>query len=201
MEKKGHLRSDKSKSSGGFSLIELLLAVFVLILILATLSSILAGVRREFEVQRPRMEALNNAQTAVDSIARLARMADNKPPECPVSFVFAGLTPSYLNADGSYARLRIQSDWNPADCSLAGTTEDVTISVSDGNLYLDAAQTEIFVERIAAVRFRFYDESNAFIADPVTNASQIRIVRIEIDPDTPGEPTQTLWTAVKVRAR
>ncbi len=201
MENRGTIKVKRHEASAGFSLIELLFAVLILLMILGTLSTILAGVRREFNAQKPRMEALNNAQAAVDTISRLSRMAGTKPFQCPTAFVVPGLVPSNLNADGSYARLRIRSDWNPADCSLTGVTEDVTISVLNGNLYMDAAQTEVFVERIAAVRFRFYDSSNAIISDPVTNANLIKIVRIEIDPLVPGEPVRTIWTSVQVRSR
>lgn len=192
------IRKDK-KCESGFSLIELVITITILLIMLASATFVLISVNREFRSQKPRMEALNNIQTAVDSISRVVRMGGTKPKQCNDAFTVTALTPSEKNSDGSYSRLRVRADWNPADCALTGTDEDITISTSGGNLYLDAAGQNVFVDKIGAVKFRFFDSGNNAIADPVADSAKIRVVRLMVDTSVPGETATTISTDVRVR--
>ena len=58
----------KNSSSKGFNLIELMIAMTVVLIVLGILASILAGINYQFRTQRPRLEAVNNAQTTADTI-------------------------------------------------------------------------------------------------------------------------------------
>jgi prepilin-type N-terminal cleavage/methylation domain-containing protein len=188
------------KKQKGFSLIELMLAMTITLLLLGVLAGILSGIQKEYNNQNPRMIAIHNANTAMDTIIRLVRMAGTKPPQC-TTLNLTALTPSQAAGSGIYSRLRIQADWNPADCALTGVEEDVTYSVSGGVLYEDAANTKPFVDNLSALRFKFYDSSNALIANPVTDSSKISFIQIEIDTAAVDGYSTTIKSAVQVRGR
>jgi prepilin-type N-terminal cleavage/methylation domain-containing protein len=190
----------KSRESG-FTLIELIITIVIMLVVLGILSGIIAGIQYEYKAQRIRMEAITSAQTAQDNITRVIRMAGMKGIQCSNSFQVAALTPAARNADGSYSSLTIQADWNPADCQLNGTDENVTISVQGGILYLDAARQNPFVERISKIRFKFYDRANQLISDATTNKQQISYIQIEIDAQTSNNHVTTIKTSAQVRGR
>ncbi|HEX8286402.1 MAG TPA: prepilin-type N-terminal cleavage/methylation domain-containing protein [Pyrinomonadaceae bacterium] len=185
----------------GFTLVELIITMVIMLIVLGILSGIIAGVQSEYKAQRTRMEAISNAQTAQDNISRILRMAGTKGIQCDSTFQVEAITPASQNADGSYSSLTIQADWNPADCQLTGTDENVTISVQNGILYLDAARLNPFVERINAVRFRFYDKANQLISNAVTNKQQISYIQIEVDAQTSETQVTTVKTSSRIRGR
>src|SRR5215204_4246907 len=76
----------RDSGSKGFSLLELMIAMTIMLIMLAVLASVLAGINYQFRTQRPRLEAINNAQTAVDTIVRLIRMGGNRPVNCLSTF-------------------------------------------------------------------------------------------------------------------
>lgn len=199
--KKFMAQTDRKRGESGFSLMELIITIVIMLIVLGILSGIISGVQYEYKAQRIRMEAINSAQTAQDNISRIIRMAGTKGIQCSSSFLVEALTPSVPNADGSYGALAIQADWNPADCQLTGTDENVTISVQNGVLYLDAARQNPFVERIGGIRFNFYDKSNQIISDAVTNKQQISYIQIEVDAQTSDTQIATIKTSVRVRGR
>ncbi len=189
----------KRLTSRGFTLIELMIAMTILLIMLAALATILLGINRQFRTQRPRLEAVSDAQLAVDTITRLIRTARNRPTTCQTSFVVSNPTP-YVAGSGSYfSQLRLQSDWNPADCALTGTDEDVTISVSNGNLYLDAAQSVPFVSNIAAVRFQFFNGSNVLMTSPHTQTDQIARIQVEIQTAATDGTSRTITSGATIR--
>jgi prepilin-type N-terminal cleavage/methylation domain-containing protein len=195
-----NLDKTSTKKQNGFSLIELMIAMTISLILLATVSTVLTGIQKEYNNQRPRLEAIHNVNTAMDTIVRVVRMAGTKPPQC-TSLNLTALTPSVPDANGYYTKLRIQADWNPADCAVTGTEEDVTYSVSNGTLYEDAANTKAFVDKINALRFKFYNSTNTLISDPVTNSSQISFVQIEMDTTAVNGSSTTIKSAVKLRGR
>jgi Tfp pilus assembly protein PilW len=188
------------KKHEGFSLIELMLAMTITLLLLGVLAGVLSGIQKEYNNQNPRMIAIHNANTAMDTMVRIIRMAGTKSPEC-TGLTLTALTPSQATTGGNYSKLRIQADWNPSDCSLNGVEEDVTYSVSGGILYEDAANTKPFVDRISALRFRFYDSSNTLLANPVIDSGKIAFVQIEIDTAPVDGHSTTIKSAVRLRGR
>jgi prepilin-type N-terminal cleavage/methylation domain-containing protein len=168
-------------ASKGFSLLELMIAMTIVLIMLAVLASILAGVNYQFRTQRPRLESLNNAQTAVDTVIRLIRMAGNRPVNCLSTFQVSAPAASDNLGNQYFGKLRIQSDWNPSDCTLNGIEEDVTFSVKDGVLYIDANQQVPFVDKVSAVRFEFFDKNNTVIPNPQVKSSDIARIQVEVD--------------------
>lgn len=199
MEKEKKTATNKDGRQG-FSLIELLVAMTVVIIILGFVAALIAGIQREFNTQRPRVEAVNNVQIAMDEIIRIVRMAGTKSSACAGSYSIVPLTPSGALGGGTYGSLQVQADWNAPNCNLNGVDENVTFSAAGGNFYLDAAQTIALTDRVGALRFKFYNSSNTLILDPVTGANQITFVNIEIDTADAVAP-RTITSGVQVRGR
>jgi prepilin-type N-terminal cleavage/methylation domain-containing protein len=188
----------KNSPSKGFSLIELMIAMTVVLMMLGILASILAGMNYQFRTQRPRLEMVSNVQTAADTIVRLIRMAGNRPGNCPSAFLVQSPVPSVPLANGYFGSLRVRSDWNPANCSLSDVEEDVTFSVKNGIFYLDAPQQIPFVDKISALRFKLYDKNNSVITDPAL-AANTKFVRVEIDTIASNGAFTTIINGASIR--
>ncbi len=188
---------EKSKISG-FSLIELMLALTMVIAILGILSSIMVGMNFQLRNQKVRMESVSNAQAAADTLVRSIRMAGNRPSSCITSFVVTPLSVSNPVSGGYFGTLRIQSDWNQPNCNLSGVDEDVTFSVADNVLYIDANKTVAFVDKIAAVRFMLFDENNVVITNS-SLAEGAKFIRIELDTISSDGTVRTLTSGASLR--
>ncbi len=194
----GSILKLKTSGSKGFSLVELMIAMTVVLIVLGILAAVLAGINYQFRTQRPRLEAVNNTQTAADTIVRLIRMAGSRPVNCPSTFLVPSPTPSSPLANGYFASLRVQADWNSPDCSLNGVEEDVTFTVNNGVFYLDAAQQIPFVDKISALRFKLFDKNNLVITDPAL-AAGVKFVRVEIDTLSPDGTLTTVASGASIR--
>jgi len=199
-------KTNKSEIQG-FSLIELLIVVVIMVIILGILSSIILGINRSYIRERPRIEALNDANAALDMMARLIRMAGNNPQS------IAGL--QAINpgtaVSGQYNTIRIRSDWrgttgsgNP-DGDTNDPFEDITFSVSSGRLMKREQPADstpvVFLNHVNSLRFTYFDTNNTAITNPVANQAQIARVDIQLDTQTPDTPVMTFRTSVFVRGR
>lgn len=162
-------------SEAGFSLVELIIVMGIMILILGLLASVVAGMETNYRQQRPRTEAINSANTAMDMLVRLVRSAGNNLDD-------SGIIPGPVGADGAYHTIRIQSDWNPVDGMTSGVLEDVTFSVANNALQIQegANPSTDYVTGVASVTFTYYDNTNNVIADPVVNNDRIALVKIDL---------------------
>jgi prepilin-type N-terminal cleavage/methylation domain-containing protein len=191
-------KSKNSCSSKGFSLIELMIAMTIVLIVLGVLASIMAGINNQFKTQRPRLEAVSNGQTAADTIVRLIRMAGNRPLNCVSTFLVSTPVPSAALANGYFGSLRIQSDWNAPDCTLNGVEEDVTFSAANNVFYLDAARQNPFVDKISALRFKLFDKDNAVITDP-NLATNTKLIRVEVDTIASDGTLTTITSGASIR--
>jgi len=191
----------------GFSVVELIIASTIVVIVLGILSTIIFGVNRIYSQQRPRMEAVSDANAALDLMARLIRMSGNNPEEIAG---LRGIDPG-VPVSGQYNTIRIQSDWHGAtiasepDGDIGDSFEDITFSVATGKLMkqerpADTVPVE-FLDQVNSLRFTYFDTNNAAITDPVANQEQIARVDIEIDTQTPGTPAMTFRTTVQMRRK
>lgn len=176
----------------GFSLVELIIVMAIMILILGVLASVVAGMETNYRQQRPRTEAINSANTAMDMLVRLLRSAGNNLDN-------TGIIPGPVGADGAYHTIRIQSDWNPVDGTTTGVLEDVTFSVANGALQIQEGTTlpTDYVTGLGSVTFTYYDNTNNVIADPVVNNDRIALVKIDLA--TTGSSPMTFTSMAHVR--
>ena len=181
----------RRRGQAGFSLIELLIVMSIMVIFLGILGSVVQGVETIYTKQRPRTESINNANAALDMMMRLIRLAGNNQNG-------TGINPGSAGADGFYHTIRIQTDWNSA-VGLGGIYEDTTFSVSNNVLQIQdgTSPQESFLEGISSVTFTYYDNTNTLIADPVGNNDKISLIKIDLT--TAGTSPMTFTSMAHVR--
>ena len=190
-------RAQRSQDSmSGFSLIEMMIAVVMFTIILGILAGMITGVTRSYTREVPRLEALNNANAAMDSLVQVIRMAGNS-----MSPTTQAIFPNTTTATGT--QIRIKSDWNPVDGTLGGNTlEDVTFTTSGGIMYKqepgDTSPVALY-DGIGSLSFTYFDRSNNQITNPNLNHSQIALVKITLTTETLGSAPMTLTASVRLR--
>jgi Tfp pilus assembly protein PilW len=146
-----------------------------------------------------RLSNVENAQFAADTMARIIRMSGARPSTCVSTFTVSAPTPAGSLANNYYSQLTINADWNPADCALTGTEENVTFSVANNNFYEDSAQASPVVDGISAVRFQFYDKTDTLMTTPASTPGSIGYVRIEVDTVASNGGSITIVSGASVR--
>lgn len=190
----GHRRSARRGSRRGFSLVELLVVIVVLGIVLGALFVATASMQRQLGGQRRRNEATAALLAAESFLAILVQGASANPykvtlPDLdPVdsSSVSYRWFPSDSAAIPAARRIRLYSDFNPADSLITGPYEDAEVWVEDRVLRVrwrttpTQALTEFPVaEPIDSVFFSYYSTTGA----PVTTLSALpssRQVRVRL---------------------
>ena len=195
--KKSQLRSSVRKDMRGFSLVELLIVATVMLIVLGMIGAIAHSVHRSYAQQRPRMEAVNNATAAMDTIIRLARMAGANPKDI-ANFPSTSLPAIVPQAQG----IRIRADWNPADGDLSDPYEDVEFSVSNGILMKQErsrstpdATPVLFLENIESVGFTYLDINN----NVTTAGDAVAVVKVVLTTRTPDGSAMSFSSSAAVR--
>ena len=191
----------------GFTLIELLVATVVSMLVLggavALTSQVQNGYRRQIEASAGEQEG----RYALEWIGKLIRGADNDPfnvkvlgtTNCPAAgTVYQGIRFD-PNADGIANDIRLQTDSNPPDGQVGGSSglcnqanEDVTISLDaanrailffDNNLGVPASiRTDAVIQDL---RFVYRDAARAgiLVVDVVFALRIVELLRVGPDDD------------------
>ena len=207
----------------GFTLIELLVATVVSMLVLggavALTSQVQNGYRRQIEASAGEQEG----RYALEWIGKLIRGADNNPfsrtlTDCPAAATAYAAIRFDPNGDGIANDIRLQTDSNPPDGQIGGSSgvcnqanEDVTISLDaanrailffDNNLGVPASiRTDAVIQDL---RFVYRDAARAVTTVP----ANVRYVEIRItvrsrtlDPATGAPVTRLLSSEIRVRSR
>ncbi len=216
-----HLRSDER----GFTMAELLVATVVSLLIMggavAMTSQVQQGYRRQIEDAAAEQEG----RYALDWVSRLIRAAGNDPYNLPNNQC-SDLALNWLdmdpNLDGENNAIRLQTDSNPPDGRLGGTTGNCTQTNEDVTVSYDATTRSItFLDNnlggTAAIRtdavitdleFVYLGANRGVITDP-DDAALVFYVRtnVTVQPrmsgaNSTGVPlTRTLSKEVRIRGR
>ena len=194
------MKNSGLKGNEGFSIIELLVGMVVTLIMLGGVAALIVGLNTQLKSQRVRLTNLENAQFAADTMARIIRMSGARPNTCVSTFTVPAAAPSGSLANNYYSQVAINADWNPGDCALTGTEENVTFSVANNSFYEDAARANAVVDGISAVRFQFYDRSGVLMTAPDTAPGSIGYVRIEVDTASQnGAPILTIVSGAAIR--
>ena len=213
-----HLRSER-----GFTLIELMVAMVCTTIVLggavALTSQVQNGYRRQLEDSAGEQEA----RYAMEWIGRYLRGAGNNPfnrasSDCPgANTTFYGVIMD-PNGDGVNDDISLQSDSNPPDGLIGGSTgncnqanEHVTISFDATNhtiVFLDEAVGASATTRtdnvIGGLQFVYLDSSRAVTtvqADVFYVQTQITIRTRTMNGPTGQPSTRTLTSEIRVRNR
>ncbi len=189
----------------GFSLIELMIAMTIMLLLLGIVSSLLARSYSVRNRESQRTDALTSAQAALNVISReIANAGFGIYEGTNTRFASNGI----VVADSSDSRIRIRANvinsGVPGDSGSSALAtnqpgEDVTyfydadtdsIVRFDPN---DLPQTSVVVNRISDVTFEYFDytgtnSSGVLTTAPTSNTGRVRItVLVQLDP-VAGQP-------------
>lgn len=190
-----------SRGAAGFTLVELLVVTVVVLVTMGLAAAAMMSTQRAYGAQRERIETTQQAQAAIEMIARLVRMSGNNPFGIAIVAIDA-------DPDGNTAfdSIRIRADWNPADGDLTDPYEDITFTVAGNQLFkeepADGAPV-LFADNIQSLLFAYRDTNNNAIADPVANAAAIAFVTVTANTQSTtlvqDGPPIALTTSVAVR--
>ena len=213
-----------SKNSAGFSIIELMVAMVVMLLALGIVSMLLSRAMSVKARESRTADALTTAQAAIGVMSReiansgfgmydnsLSQTADN-------GIVSADSTTNQIRVRANHENTGVETDPNAPAWQLNAAGEDVTyffdpttqsIVRYDANaLGPGIGQTSVVVNKISAVEFEYYDYSGPNSAPtgpntaPTANTGRVRIiVTVNLDPVVGQPDNQQVTFASEVTLR
>ena len=163
----------------GVTLLELLVVLIILSIVLGFIGAITIQVNRDYSSQEQSIRAEDSSRVALDTLARLIRMAGNDPQDIG----FQALDP---DPDGNlqWDSIHLRSDWNPPDGLLDDPYEDVIFSVSNNTMWIQDPATFSpveFLDDIESLSFSYFDIDGAPVSNPPTQSGSIVQVSIRVE--------------------
>lgn len=192
----------KSKTNAGFSLLELVVAMTIMLILLGLVSTLLVSTLGIKSRESRRTDALTSAQAALNLLSH------------EISSSGYGLTNNGLVlADSNSHRIHCRANIINSDSVTNAPGEDVAY-------YLDSAsgsiirydryrtpQTSVVVNRISDVTFQYFDYTSGLSAPvqktvPSLNTGRVRIIlTVEMEPVTGQPDNQTVTFSSDVTLR
>ena len=160
------------KCEKGFTLMELLVAMFVAGIVMAGVYSAYYSQQRSFVVQDEVAKMQQNLRAAMFFMAREIRMAGCNP----TGAADTGIKTNDADKIRFTMDLRGKDVDDPADGDTSDDDEDITYSLVGSDLFRDAAKPGPIAENIDWLHFAYLDENGAVTA----SAMQVRSVQITI---------------------
>ena len=188
-----------ARDSAGFSLVELLVTMVVMLLILGVVSQVVVRSNVVYQQQRDHLERRYSTATAIEMTLRLLRQADR----------------IIVDPDGNGAldSIRIQADWNPRN----GTTfppaapgaavdpwEDVTFTVVGTTLFKqepgDAAPIA-FADNVNQLAFQYFDGAGIAVPNALLATQQaLAFVNVTVTaPPVDGQLGMQITSSASIR--
>lgn len=192
----------KKRTSDGFSLLELLVAMTITLILLGIASSILSGALGIRERESEQTDALVSAQIVLTSMSR------------EIANSGFGLSENgIVLADSNQQRLHIRANIKNNDTLTDDKGEDITYFYDPGTKAIirydrfDNQQTSIMVKQVSNLTFQYIDYTglltNPVIKNsPSANTGRVRIaitVWMDDAPNQPNNRTMTLISDVTLR--
>ena len=214
------MKKTNLKNSDGFSLIELIVSMLIMLILLGIVGSLLSRSLSVRARESQRTDALTSAQAALNVISREIANSGFGIATGPTSRIASnGIAAADSNAD----RLHIRSNINnvgPRTAPPGSTVLSTNQPGEDITYFLDTAtdsivrynpngtpQTSVVVNRISDVTFQYFDyvganSTGVEVAIPTPDTGRVRItVAVRLDPIT-GQPnplTVTFTSDVTLR--
>jgi type IV pilus assembly protein PilW len=156
----------------GFTLVELLIAMAIALVVIASLSSAFISQRKTFNAQEQISEMIQSARAATDMIAAEVRMVGYDP----LGVGIVGI-PSY-----STSQLQIQADLD-SNGDSSGAHEDITFTYDGTNMQIDrntGGGAQPLAENIQLLTFEYYNDTGS----TATTAADIREIKITVTSQT-----------------
>ena len=159
----------------GFTLPELLIAMTMLSLVMASVVSVILKVQRDYVRQRNQITSVEALRTTEMLLTRVMRTARANPLAVTN---LTSITPDPL-AHGAFDNVRVLADFNPADGDVADPLEDVLVSVSNDTLrirWTAGASTEPVVFPVSDLLFEYFTaDGTAVTTADVSTAKRVRM--------------------------
>jgi len=188
------MKMERSTSEGGFSLLELIIAMGLTVVIMGLSSTLLAGGFRSRSREDRKSDAIADVQRAMNIMTREIGNSGFKVPSGLAAVASNGI----VTDDSDNTSLRLVSNLNGAPNAANGYFEDSDVDDADEDLkflmYVDADlgqryivryernatnQTTVLANRIDSLIFRYYDEKVTYDTtyDEATGACDITNVK------------------------
>jgi prepilin-type N-terminal cleavage/methylation domain-containing protein len=180
MEPQPQMKTVAKADERGFSLVEFLISAVVLLVVSASVFSMLAETQRAASYQTEVQTVLENMRLAMDTLERVIRQAGNNPTKAAFQgvTVVTALTEINFSADitGSAAG---QPDKGDPDGDILDAGENVTIQYDSTNRTINlvaGASSQPIASYIGAFEMRCYDANNV----ETISGPNVRKVRVTI---------------------
>lgn len=187
------MKKDRRKESG-FSLVELIVAMTVLLVLLGVITTLFAQALGSRERESSKTDALTAAQAALNVISR------------EIGNSGYGLTTNgIVPADSNSTKIRVRANIDNSNSVINGEEEDVTYffdAATDSIVRYDPYDnptTSVVVNRISSVKFQYFDYVGASSTPtektaPTANTSRVRVtVTVELE-EVQGQPKKQIVT-------
>ncbi len=186
--------------SYGFSLVELVISLFLLSLIVGSLGTAVVSVQGAFTRQQVTLrsqEALRAGEMIIANILRTARADPNDTGG-------GLLDPDPFN-NGVYNAVRARADFNPPDRDFDDPLEDVTVGVRNDTLLIiwqSGGAAQKLAHPVDSLRFEYFnDAGTALTTDAeVTGVTKIRMTLVgSEDPLSRSVERRVSWIYLRNR--
>lgn len=174
----------------GFSLVELLVTMVVILAVLATVTHIFVQSDKVYRQQRSHLDRRSSTAATLDMIVRLLRQAQTITTD--------------PDGNGLLDSVAITADWNPRDGDTTDPYEDIRFSAAGGALVklepADAAPVA-FADGITALNFAYFNPAGGAVLNPLAaTQAQLAFVTVTVRA-TPveGQPGVVLSSSASIR--
>lgn len=183
--------SDRSPlGDRGFSLVELLVTMVVILAVLATVTHIFVQSDKVYRHQRAHLDRRYSTTATLDMIVRLLRQAQTIATD--------------PDGNGLLDSVAITADWNPRDGDTGDPYEDIRFSAAGGALVklepTDDAPVA-FADGITAIDFAYFNPAGGAVLNPlVATQAQLAFVTVTVRAaPVEGQPGAVLSSSASIR--
>jgi prepilin-type N-terminal cleavage/methylation domain-containing protein len=174
----------------GFSLVELLVTMVVILAVLGTVTHIFIQSDKVYRQQRSHLDRRSSTTATIDMIVRLLRQAQTIATD--------------PDGNGVLDSVAITADWNPRDGDITDPYETIRFSVA-GNALVKREPTDAadvaFADGIAALNFAYFNPAGGAVLNPlVATQAQLAFVTVTVRAlPVNGETGQVLTSSASIR--
>ena len=181
-------------SEAGFSMVELLLVLGTLAILFGAVYAGFDRLNRSYTAENVKAGSQQSVRNAVEMMIQDIRLAGLNP----LGTAAAGVQ------EASAARLRFTADAN-FDGDVADDFEEIAYDLNGAALrQTNHLGTEVLLEDVAALTFRYFDAGDVLIPFPIDDAAElaaIRSVEITLNLNRPSGRGQTVAREYTTRVR
>jgi Tfp pilus assembly protein PilW len=191
--------ASRSDGAAGFSLVELLVTLMVMLAVLGVVTQVVARTSVASAQQRAHLDRRQNTVATTEMIVRLLRQATMVHPD--------------PDGNGVLDSIRIRADWNPRDGDWnpipetvpVDPYEDITFTVVGNTLFkeepdFDAAPVA-FADDVNTLQFAYFTPAGGAVPNPMAvTQGQLAFVRFTVGTTAlDGQPGITITSSASIR--